>query len=770
MRLRHIELEHFLSHVDETISLPPSGLFFLDGESGFGKSSLIVDAVGYVLFGAKATRARQDELRTRGYEGDPMRVRCDFEFDDGTILALERGLTERGSAFARAYDQDGRLLAEGSAPVERLVRGRLGGLSWQQFYTAYVARQDEVDALLSATPARRKEIVHRLLGVREIELAEKETQDLRNRAHLELDRLQAQIGDRSKPVLQQRLTDLEHQSAEQAAALRAGEQRLTAEQRRTDELQAAIEPLQAAAAIRQTSDELRRRVEARLPELRELAGRVERSQAAKSLLADRETVATDLAQAERDLTGARAAWERLVRHEKLSGDRAAVSEKLNELRLALQPVRERSGGVTVLEEDLPKPGELRHQLDLIRAERDLLAAERARREQHQAQLCDDDACPTCQRPFEGAEREHVVSELRAQLQELSERDRSLADRAACVEALIPEAERADSERTERAAEIARVEAQIALLDEEIRTLETAGVGNRQQLLEDGQQLRDKVETLRTENTRRALALEQLDENAEREQHELVQAQRIDEEQLAALTEQLAAAPDPANLESLLEEQRALQTAIARLEGELPGLRASYERAETDLKAARAELQALEGLFTSREAAHETVLCLEQLSTFLDAYKSALAREIGPALEVMASEVLRQVSQGRFANVVLGDDYEVEVERDDGQVLKAALLSGGERTRLALALRLALTRLVSERTGVPLRLIVLDESLSSSDPGHVEATVDVLDALRDVFGQVFLISHVGELKEQAAVDYVLTFDGPGAPRRVELQYA
>jgi exonuclease SbcC len=132
--------------------------------------------------------------------------------------------------------------------------------------------------------------------------------------------------------------------------------------------------------------------------------------------------------------------------------------------------------------------------------------------------------------------------------------------------------------------------------------------------------------------------------------------------------------------------------------------------------------------------------------------------------------LRQVSQGRFANVLVGEDYEVTVERDDGELLQAQLLSGGERTRLALSLRLALTRLVSERTGVPLRLIVLDESLSSSDPGHVEATVDVLDTLRDVFQQVFLISHVGDLKEQAAVDYVLSFAEPGSARRVELQYA
>ena len=78
MRLRSIEVENFLSHHMEKLLLPAEGIFVAAGTSGSGKSSLLIDAPGYALFGSNATRVRarkQTALRHRDHPGEPMSVR-----------------------------------------------------------------------------------------------------------------------------------------------------------------------------------------------------------------------------------------------------------------------------------------------------------------------------------------------------------------------------------------------------------------------------------------------------------------------------------------------------------------------------------------------------------------------------------------------------------------------------------------------------------------------------------------------------------------------
>src|ERR1039458_8474507 len=84
MRPRYLEVKNFLGHEHEQVALPESGIFFLSGESGAGKSSFIVDAIGFALFGSKATRViRQEQLRHKDHQAEAMEVRALFEFDDG---------------------------------------------------------------------------------------------------------------------------------------------------------------------------------------------------------------------------------------------------------------------------------------------------------------------------------------------------------------------------------------------------------------------------------------------------------------------------------------------------------------------------------------------------------------------------------------------------------------------------------------------------------------------------------------------------------------
>lgn len=76
------------------------------------------------------------------------------------------------------------------------------------------------------------------------------------------------------------------------------------------------------------------------------------------------------------------------------------------------------------------------------------------------------------------------------------------------------------------------------------------------------------------------------------------------------------------------------------------------------------------------------------------------------------------------------------------------LSGGERTRLALALRAALTRLLASKRGARVRLLVVDEPAGLDSTGCEQlATVLQEFVTAGVFQTVLLVTHQAELAEQ-----------------------
>ena len=72
-------------------------------------------------------------------------------------------------------------------------------------------------------------------------------------------------------------------------------------------------------------------------------------------------------------------------------------------------------------------------------------------------------------------------------------------------------------------------------------------------------------------------------------------------------------------------------------------------------------------------------------------------------------------------------------------------SGGEQTRIGLALRIALARLLAHRRGAESRLLALDEP-SFLDAAGMEALLGVLAGLEDEFAVILLVSHVAELRD------------------------
>lgn len=93
------------------------------------------------------------------------------------------------------------------------------------------------------------------------------------------------------------------------------------------------------------------------------------------------------------------------------------------------------------------------------------------------------------------------------------------------------------------------------------------------------------------------------------------------------------------------------------------------------------------------------------------------------------------------------------------------LSGSERFRCALALRIALARCIARRTGTPMETIVMDEGWGALDEEYRKAVQDVLVELSKDFA-VYTVSHIEEIK--SSFPTVIEVNKDSGTSRVEVR--
>ncbi len=89
-----------------------------------------------------------------------------------------------------------------------------------------------------------------------------------------------------------------------------------------------------------------------------------------------------------------------------------------------------------------------------------------------------------------------------------------------------------------------------------------------------------------------------------------------------------------------------------------------------------------------------------------------------------------------------------------------LYSGGEAFRVNFAIRIALSKLLARRAGAQLQTLVIDEGFGTQDAQGRERLVDAINAIRDDFALILVITHIDELKDAfpTRIDVVKTAQG------------
>src|SRR6185503_8960887 len=163
--------------------------------------------------------------------------------------------------------------------------------------------------------------------------------------------------------------------------------------------------------------------------------------------------------------------------------------------------------------------------------------------------------------------------------------------------------------------------------------------------------------------------------------------------------------------------------------------------------ARAELARAEarlGDLTRERRLHD------ELDRAFGEIRTDLNQEMRPELSDRASSYIRELTDGRYSEIELDDQYNIIVLED---AIPKPVISGGEEDLANLVLRLAISEMIAERAGQAFSLLILDEVFGSLDETRRHNVVDLLRRLQDRFEQVILITHIESVRE--GLDRVVT---------------
>lgn len=227
--------------------------------------------------------------------------------------------------------------------------------------------------------------------------------------------------------------------------------------------------------------------------------------------------------------------------------------------------------------------------------------------------------------------------------------------------------------------------------------------------------------------------------------------------IQTLVQQIESTPDPsraiATLEQQIQQRRTqLDTGLAnlgRLEQQQQQL-AALEQQQADLLIQQRNLQ------RQRQVYHELAQAFGK-----NGIQALMIENVLPQLEAEANQIL-----GRLSNHQLHIRFVTQRARRKGKVTSAQGLidtldiliadasgtrpyetySGGEAFRVNFSIRLALARLLSQRSGTAMQMLIVDEGFGTQDDAGCDRLIAAIQAIAPDFACILTVTHMPRFKE------------------------
>ncbi len=775
MRLVRLHLQNFRQHADSTLEFD-DGLTGIIGPNGAGKST-ILEAIAWALYGNAAARGNRDSIRfTRAAPRQPVRVELDFE------LASHRYRVVRGLASAELFLDGAEVpIANSITSVNEIIQRRLG-MTRAQFFNTYFTGQKELAVMAAMGPTERAQFLSRVLGYERLRTAQDLVRERRKVVVAEIAGLRAGMPDASvieaqlaeanarRVAAEQRALSAENQHAQLAAdtaAIAPEWERAQAERVRVTELAAELRVAQSELSVldrelarldldRSEIAVARAELDGLLAELAPMPELMAEFQQLESLAREegrRQTLAEATRVIEEEL--ARLA-DRLGRLETAPSLEEEVTVQLEEKRREAEEAlgvmeRARTAWVRDKQEAETRRSALLQQWRELKEQRERLIS-----------LGEEGTCPTCQRPL-GTHFRAVLDLLDGQLETvtvdgkyytgrleqleeppeavrvLDDQRKTLASQAGALEKKLAKVQSAVQELAQLKRELSAKAERRATLQAELAAIPEGYDAERHAVVRAE---RDRLAPLDARAARLGARTDREPQVVRERERVFVQAESA-RVRVATLTAGQAAAVLPevefaalrARHDAAVTAMRSAELSAVQARGEAEAAGAAAQRAA----AARAELSATENKLEIMQ--HDRRLH-EALDRAFSDLRTDLNAQLRPELSEIASAYLSDLTEARYRELELDEDYAVTVLEEG---VPKPVISGGEEDLANLALRLAISQMIADRSEQRFSLLILDEIFGSLDDERREDTIKLLGELGDRFSQVIVITHVNSVR-------------------------
>lgn len=791
MKLVRLQLENFRQHLSTAIDFS-DGVTGVIGPNGSGKTT-ILEGVAWALYGSPALRGNNDSVRSKAAPGGAKAsVALSFELG-GAQYRVGRTLDASKTGHA-VLEVEGRPVQTGTRDVNAAIVSLLG-MDYQAFFTSFFTGQKQLEFMSALEGRARAAAIGRMLGydrlskardqantdrlglAREIEGLEKglaDPEELKGRKKAAQGALaqakklldDAEAAGKTAQASVERLKPLKEASDQKSKRRDEVSRRLEIDRADVARAQSRFADLAkeigALKAKRVEFEALKTKAISRLGDagfrgLRELGEELNRLAELSRFEGDRQRLGGQMAALEGDIKSL-SSREKAMGGSRDAQTRAQAALETAEALLAetdkkLQTCREaRVAGLHSLEAQITQ---LTAQAEQVAGKREQIA-----------DAGTDGKCPTCERPL-ADELSTVLANFDSQANEIAERIASLTAEkgkleqddgglATLVKSRQTVVEQIDTLRKEKSVADAKV-SELEGIGRELgaRSAQLTDLGAELAKLPSGfdstrfRELQELKESLQPDRER-AAAL-----NGELERLPKIEAESIDiSTQLQAKTQEMAesertleeigfSTQDHERLtneyETASAQLNAALLSVAREHGEVNTAGAILGQIEREEEAYKAKVEGLSEKRSER-------LHLQTLAESFDKLRAELNDRIRPELESIASELLSEMTDGRYNTLEISDSYSAMI-RDDGEL--KPVISGGEDDIVNLALRLAISQMIADRAGQSFSLLVLDEVFGSLDDVRRDNVVALLQNLKNRFEQIIIITHVESIHD--AVD-------------------
>ncbi len=732
----NLKLSNFTSYGENPpeLGLTKFKLAAISGLNGAGKSSLL-DSITWCVWGASRAGDSSDELIRLGQ--NEMFVEFSFELDGHLYTVKRRRSKKGGGSTSLEFWSNSHNLTEGTIKVTQQKIIDTLHLNFETFSNSSYIRQGHVDEFTNKGPTDRKRILADILGLDHYDKLEEKAKEKSKEAQTQLQLMDYQMLEIEAELSQK-------QEREKSLSLAEEEKREVESQLRNLEtlIRTITERYQKINIQLKTLEEKRTQLENIGKEISNLELQMELKERAKqefqSILEKKEAIE----QAYKKL-------QVLQKKQKVLDEKRSQLIKVKDELVGIQKIikvreEKRTSAINKVEIDIKQSQtqneSLQKQIDHLNGRKDL--------------------CPTCGQPIGERNKKKIIEESRKEIDKNNKE----------IEKLKLVIEKYKSTRLPEYKQAIEKEEEIKKLEEEAK--DYFEITQHIQKLEKVPEFYTKLQQAQTgvqTHQDTLLDLQKMHrtkkEQISKYQQELEKLSKIEGELLEVRNE----------LTSREQVKQELSQKALELSGRVGEAKQLVSRSIQLEELFEKKQQEKSKLQKDKEVYDELSLAFGKKGIQAMIIENAI-----PEIEEEANLLLNRLTEGRMqVSLETQRETKTKVKTADGTKDHATietldivisdemgerpyeLYSGGETFRVNFAIRLAISKLLANRAGARLQFLVIDEGFGTQDAQGRTRLVEVLDAIKDDYEKILIITHLEELKEEFPIRIEVTKNAVGS---------